>query len=59
MVDSRVLVFANALPQTYSGQISGSGSLTKFDASLLVLTGSDSYSGGTTVNTDPNAHFRD
>ncbi len=35
---------------TLSGAISGGGSLTKVDAGTLVLTGTNSYTGGTTVS---------
>ena len=49
VADSSVLVFANPLGQTYTGQISGSGSLTKTAAGTLVLSGSNSYTGGTTI----------
>ena len=50
--DSSVLVFANPLPQTYTGQISGSGSVTKTAAGTLTLATSNGYtatlvSGGT------------
>ena len=37
-------------PQTYAGQISGNGSLLMAGPSGLVLTGSNSYTGGTTVS---------
>ena len=50
VADSSVLVFANPLAQTYAGQISGSGSVTKTAAGMLVLAGSNSYTGGTFVN---------
>ena len=36
----------------YSGALSGSGSLTKIGAGTLVLSGSNSYTGGTTVNAE-------
>ena len=49
ITDNAALVFANPLPQTYSGMISGSGSLTKSAAGLLVLSGTDTYTGGTIV----------
>ena len=49
ITDNAVLVFADPLPQTYSGMISGSGSLVKSAAGLLVLSGTDTYTGGTFV----------
>ncbi|HYD04977.1 MAG TPA: autotransporter domain-containing protein, partial [Reyranella sp.] len=36
---------------TYAGNISGSGSFTKLGAGTLILAGTNSYSGGTTVTT--------
>ena len=50
VADSGVLAFANPLSQTYSGQISGSGSVIKTGAGTMVLIGSNSYSGGTLIN---------
>ena len=47
--DSSALVFANPLAQTYAGQISGSGSVTKIAVGTLVLDGTSTYSGGTTI----------
>ena len=41
------LVFANVAAQTYSGAISGAGSVTKFGPAALTLSGSNTYSGGT------------
>ncbi len=43
-------VIQSSSGSTYSGAISGSGSLTKLGNSLLTLTGSNSYSGNTTVS---------
>ncbi len=50
ILDNAVLVFANPMPQTYSGSVSGNGSLTKLGGGLLVLSGSSAHSGGTTVS---------
>ncbi|NLF08755.1 MAG: hypothetical protein GX594_12370, partial [Pirellulaceae bacterium] len=44
------LSFANPSAQTYSGVISGSGTLKKYNAGTLTLTGNNIYSGSTTVN---------
>jgi autotransporter-associated beta strand protein len=43
-------VGGNNATTTYSGGISGGGSLAKTGAGVLYLTGTSSYSGGTTVN---------
>ena len=45
-----LVVGGNGAATTFSGQITGPGSLTKTGAGNLVLSGSDSYAGGTTVN---------
>jgi autotransporter-associated beta strand protein len=50
VTDSGVLVFADPFAQTYSGQISGGGSLAKTGTGTLILSGSDTYSGGTRVD---------
>src|SRR5581483_5078964 len=42
------IVVAGSL--TLSNNISGTGSLTKFDTNTLVIAGVDSHSGGTTIN---------
>jgi autotransporter-associated beta strand protein len=47
IVDNAVLAFAPPFGQTYSGQISGSGALNS--TGILYLTGSNTYSGQTTV----------
>ncbi|MEO8187860.1 MAG: autotransporter domain-containing protein, partial [Burkholderiaceae bacterium] len=44
------VVFDQAGSGTYAGVMSGSGSLTKNNAGTLILTGSNTYSGGTAVN---------
>ena len=50
ILDDSTLVFANPTPQTYSGVISGNGSLAKVGSGTLVLNGSNTYSGATTVS---------
>ena len=50
ITDNARLVFANPNAQTYSGAISGSGSITKTGAGALVLAASNIYSGGTEVD---------
>jgi fibronectin-binding autotransporter adhesin len=50
ILNQSVLVFANPWPQTYAGVISGSGSLTMTGPNTLILTASNTYSGGTTVS---------
>ena len=47
---SSVLQIATSANQTLSGAISGSGSLIKSGAGTLTVSGSNSYSGETTVN---------
>ena len=44
-----VSVGANGASTTYSGVLSGPGSLTKVGAGTLTLSGANSYTGGTTV----------
>ena len=50
ITDNAQLTFANPNAQTYSGTITGSGSLTKTGTGVLILAGTNIYSGGTTVN---------
>jgi autotransporter-associated beta strand protein len=47
---SSVLQIATSADQTLGGAISGSGSLIKSGAGILTVSGSNSYSGETTVN---------
>jgi autotransporter-associated beta strand protein len=50
IVNNSQVVFDQATDGTYSGVMSGSGSLTKQNAGTLILTGANTYSGGTTVS---------
>jgi fibronectin-binding autotransporter adhesin len=50
IVNNAAVVFDQATTGTYAGSISGSGSFTKQGAGTLILTGSNSYTGGTTVS---------
>jgi autotransporter-associated beta strand protein len=50
VANSGGLVFKRANALTYSGTISGAGSLTQAGSGLLVLTGSNSYTGGSTIS---------
>ena len=45
-----VLAFNRSDASSYAGAVSGTGSLQKLGAGTLTLSGSSSYSGGTTVN---------
>ncbi len=49
ILNNSAVVFANPAAQTYSGVISGSGSLTEVGTGTLILTASNTYTGGTTV----------
>ena len=44
------VTFAQATDGTYSGAMSGTGSLTKTNAGVLTLSAANTYSGGTTVS---------
>ena len=46
----RVLVFDRSNALTYSGEISGTGALVKNGIGTLMLTGENTFSGGTTIN---------
>ncbi|MGA2033040.1 MAG: autotransporter-associated beta strand repeat-containing protein [Thermoguttaceae bacterium] len=50
VVNNASVVFNQTVPGTYGGLMSGSGSLTKTGNDTLVLTGNNTYTGGTTVN---------
>jgi autotransporter-associated beta strand protein len=50
ILNSASVVFDQASAGTYAGTMSGGGSLTKVGAGTLVLSGTNSYSGGTTVS---------
>lgn len=49
IVNNSQVVFDQNTDGTYSGVMSGSGTLTKQGAGTLILTGANTYSGGTTV----------
>ncbi|MCA9229189.1 MAG: autotransporter-associated beta strand repeat-containing protein [Planctomycetales bacterium] len=50
IVNDAAVVFNRGSALTYSGDISGLGALSKLGAGTLTLTGSNSYSGTTTIN---------
>ena len=50
IVNNATLIFANPNPQTYSGAISGSGSLTVNGPGTLTLGGANTYTNSTTVS---------
>ncbi|MDQ8728877.1 autotransporter-associated beta strand repeat-containing protein [Bradyrhizobium sp. LHD-71] len=50
VVNNGVLAFDRSNDLSYGGTISGSGALAKFGAGRLTLTGTNTYSGGTTIN---------
>ncbi|HEY3391287.1 MAG TPA: autotransporter-associated beta strand repeat-containing protein, partial [Lacipirellulaceae bacterium] len=50
IANDAALVIDQAVDATFSGNISGGGSLTKTGAATLTLAGTNSYSGGTTVS---------
>ena len=49
ITDKATLVFANPNSQTYSGVISGAGSVAKTAAGTLVLSGANSFTGGLSI----------
>lgn len=50
IVDSAALVFNQATDGTFTGAISGSGSVAKLGTGTVTLSGANTYSGGTTVS---------
>lgn len=50
ILNNAAVVFDQATAGTYAGAMSGSGALTKKGVGLLILTGGNIYSGGTTVS---------
>jgi len=50
ITNNATLVFANVNALTSNNVISGAGNLTKSAGGTLTITGSNSYSGGTTIN---------
>ena len=50
IVNNATVAFDQALDGTYGGEMSGSGALVKTGNGNLTLTGTSSYSGGTTVS---------
>ncbi|MCB1068408.1 MAG: autotransporter domain-containing protein, partial [Simkania sp.] len=49
ITNNALVIFDQASDGTYVSKISGSGNLTKMGTSKLILTGENTYSGGTTV----------
>ncbi len=50
IINNAQLVFNRSRKLTFTGAISGSGSLTKLGTSTLILSGNNSYTGGTIIN---------
>jgi len=50
IINNSVVTFDQSSNGTYSDDISGSGSVIKANSGTLILTGDNSYSGGTSVN---------
>ncbi len=50
VVDNGTLIFTRANITTFSGAISGTGAVQQTSGALLILTGANSYTGGTTIS---------
>ncbi len=50
ILDNAVLAFNNGPAQTYAGVVSGAGAVVAGGSGLLVVTASNTYTGGTTIN---------
>ena len=50
IANNSALIFNNPAAESYSGNISGNGSLTMLGAGLLALSGSNTYTGGTLLD---------
>jgi autotransporter-associated beta strand protein len=50
ITNDSIVVFDQSASGTYAGEMSGSGELFKLDTGNLILTGTNSYTGGTTVS---------
>ena len=55
VVNNAALVFNSNAAKTFAGVVSGTGSVTKANFNTLVLTGSNAYSGGTTIASGSNS----
>lgn len=49
------LIHASSTAQTFSGVVSGAGSLSQTSGTALTLSGANSFSGGTTITNGPNS----
>ncbi len=50
IVDSAALIFNQTVDQTFAGVISGTGTFQKVGAGTLILTGANTFTGGTTIS---------
>ena len=50
IINNAILDFKSSNNQTYGGQISGSGALNKRQGGTLILSGNNTYTGGTTIH---------